>query len=344
MYHLVRNGIRAFARNWAQKPTPFYLRYRITDRCNARCKMCNFWRESPHKELKTEQVKETLNILSRMGVGSAVFLGGEPLLRADLVEILAHAKEKCNMTCGFATNGFFLAEKAPELRPYVSLIAVSLDSTIPEEHNSIRGVKIFDQAIQGIQAARQQGIPITINQCVFKNTLSQMERLADLARLLGCTFSAFPVIKASRPEVGDLCQIDDEFLDMDQWYKVSMNLKKTHSNFIITKDMLNWVYAGGFASPSSIRCRTASTCICLNCEGNIELPCIRFPKLRIPYTDLERAWNSPTVREIQKKCGFYKLCQDCLMNCHYEASFLFHPGKQIEYMVKLLNQIRNQKH
>ncbi len=343
MYRLIGKGAHAFVRNWFQKPTPFYMRYRITNRCNARCKMCNFWREPPRNELNTEQIKETLNILGRMGVGSAIFLGGEPLLRPDFVEVLAYAKEKCNMTCGFATNGFFLAERVPEIRPYVSLISVSLDSTNPEEHNAIRGIKVFDRAVAGIQAARQAGIPISINQCVFQSTLSQMEKLADFARSLRCNFSAFPVLKFTRPDVGDLCQIDNEMLDMEEWYKVNMNLKKTHSNFIITKDMINWLHEGGFASPSSIRCRTASTCICLDSEGRIELPCIRYPKLRISYTDIEREWNSPPVRDIQKNCGRYDACRDCVMNCHYEASFIFHPGKQIGYIAKMLRQIKTWK-
>lgn len=69
----------------------------LTYRCSHRCLFCSCpWEDSSgifrrRPELTTTQWKNTVTLLSRMGVTSIAFSGGDPLERLDLEEIISHA-------------------------------------------------------------------------------------------------------------------------------------------------------------------------------------------------------------------------------------------------------------
>lgn len=65
----------------------------LTYRCNEKCRHCYVYDECGD-ELTTEQVKTVLDDLSRMGVLSVVFTGGEVFVRKDIFEILEYAYQK----------------------------------------------------------------------------------------------------------------------------------------------------------------------------------------------------------------------------------------------------------
>ena len=74
------------------------------------------------RELNTGEWKSVLDKAWRAGIPHVVFTGGEPSLREDLVELVAHA-EANNLVSGLLTNGLALAEK-----PYLEqLLQTGLD-------------------------------------------------------------------------------------------------------------------------------------------------------------------------------------------------------------------------
>ncbi|MCQ9207265.1 MAG: radical SAM protein [Omnitrophica bacterium] len=127
-----------------------YLIFFVTSRCNARCKMCFYWRdiEKAHEKkiLTLEEIKRIAKSFKYLAYLSVT--GGEPILRGDLDEI-AHLFYKYSGTrfLTFSTNGL-LPEKTEktalsilEKCPGLSLkIYVSIDH-IEGKHDEIRGVK-----------------------------------------------------------------------------------------------------------------------------------------------------------------------------------------------------------
>jgi Fe-coproporphyrin III synthase len=93
-------------------PKPSYVTYLVCDRCNARCGMCDSWRMPRGVELTAEQVSQ---VFGKLGSLDAVRLsGGEPFLRADLLELAeavmaASAPGLLHIT----TNGSFPDRIAP---------------------------------------------------------------------------------------------------------------------------------------------------------------------------------------------------------------------------------------
>ena len=63
------------------------------------------------RELTTEEWKSILDKAWQAGIPHVTFTGGEPTLREDLSELIAHA-EKIGQVCGLMTDGLKLADKA----------------------------------------------------------------------------------------------------------------------------------------------------------------------------------------------------------------------------------------
>src|SRR5215218_10094682 len=63
----------------------------LTDNCNLRCVSCACWRTKTVEELTTDEWRDVLDQLAALRLHKVNFTGGEPLLRRDAVQIMAHA-------------------------------------------------------------------------------------------------------------------------------------------------------------------------------------------------------------------------------------------------------------
>jgi pyrroloquinoline quinone biosynthesis protein E len=79
----------------------------VTRRCDEKCSYC--WTAknyNPSKDLSTSESKEVVNMFKGFGAWYFAIFGGEPTLRADLPEIIKHAKD-FGMFSVLHTNGSF---------------------------------------------------------------------------------------------------------------------------------------------------------------------------------------------------------------------------------------------
>ena len=67
------------------------VHFQIADRCNHTCVHC-YQIQGQKGELTTEQVKAALDRMAASGAFFVTFSGGEATLRADLFELIAHAR------------------------------------------------------------------------------------------------------------------------------------------------------------------------------------------------------------------------------------------------------------
>ncbi len=70
---------------------PLFCGHKLTYNCNLRCKMCPFWKRSS-ADPSLEKEKAILKQIYDSGACGIAFEGGEPLLRNDLVNILAFSR------------------------------------------------------------------------------------------------------------------------------------------------------------------------------------------------------------------------------------------------------------
>ena len=132
--------------------------------CNQKCLHCYAAGQplSDTPELTTAQWKEILSKLRAANVPQVTFTGGEPTLRADLVELVEVAQW---FVTRLNTNGRLLT---PELcrRLYeasLDSVQVTLYSHDPAIHNALVGAEGFDDTVTGIRNAVAAGLSVSVN-------------------------------------------------------------------------------------------------------------------------------------------------------------------------------------
>ena len=176
---------------------PNYMVMFVTARCNARCPMCFYWKESEsadaRSELKLEEhekISKSLNHLHYLSIG-----GGEPFIRKDLPQIVeAYYKNSRTRIVTVATNGSLpervreyidhMVEHCPDIQ---MRIQVSIDN-LYEKHNESRGMKgLFDKVLDTcrvIGEMKASGVPVmfsvgTVMTPVNSNDLRGLRRFLD---------------------------------------------------------------------------------------------------------------------------------------------------------------------
>jgi cyclic pyranopterin phosphate synthase len=149
-----------------------YLRISITDRCNERCLYCmpegyTGWSQR-QDHLTADEIVATVEAAISMGFRKFRITGGEPLIRADAVEILERIRAlPGTQTVGVSTNATRLATLAPALKKAgVCSINISLDALDPARYRAITGGDL-GTVLQGIEASLAQNFELIKLNCVL---------------------------------------------------------------------------------------------------------------------------------------------------------------------------------
>jgi cyclic pyranopterin phosphate synthase len=151
------------------------LRVSITDRCNYKCVYCRTGTEgAQYAELPLADYLRIIRIFVGLGIEKVRLTGGEPLLRKDLVRLVAQLSELRTATdkpldLAITTNGHLLAGMAaPLAQAGLSRITVSMDAVEPETFARITRVPgSFQKVLAGVRAAQRAGLgPVKVN-CVL---------------------------------------------------------------------------------------------------------------------------------------------------------------------------------
>ncbi|MGD9039909.1 MAG: 12,18-didecarboxysiroheme deacetylase [Desulfobacteraceae bacterium] len=157
--------------------------WNVTRACNLKCIHCyaHAVGRSREKELTTEQAKTMIDDLAQFGVPVLLFSGGEPLVRADLVELARYAVAK-GMRAVISTNGTLITrEKAKELKGVgLSYVGVSLDG-MEAINDQFRGKKgAFKEAMEGIRNCQEAGLKVGLRFTINRMNMGEVSRIFDL--------------------------------------------------------------------------------------------------------------------------------------------------------------------
>jgi GTP 3',8-cyclase len=154
------------------------LRISVMDRCNFRCPYC-MPREQFHdayrflkssQRLAFEEILRLARLFVAQGVRKIRLTGGEPLLRANLADLIGDLTSIAGIEdVALTTNGILLARHAAELKAAgLNRITVSLDSLDPEVFSRMSGgFGGVNEVLAGIEAAQRADLtPIKINSVV----------------------------------------------------------------------------------------------------------------------------------------------------------------------------------
>ncbi|WP_460632682.1 GTP 3',8-cyclase MoaA [Leifsonia lichenia] len=156
------------------------LRVSVTEKCSLRCTYCmpeDGLPSIPRDELLTAgEIARLVRIAARdLGITEVRFTGGEPLMRADLAEIVGlSAAAAPGLDLSITTNGIGLDHRIRSLVDAgLTRVNVSLDTVDREHFARLTRRDRLPAVLAGIRAAHDAGLtPLKLNAVLMRDTLA----------------------------------------------------------------------------------------------------------------------------------------------------------------------------
>ncbi|GAC1307014.1 MAG: GTP 3',8-cyclase MoaA [Steroidobacteraceae bacterium] len=157
------------------------LRISVMDRCNFRCPYCmpkedfpdNYRFLKSQERLSFEEILRLSRLFAALGVRKLRLTGGEPLLRANLADLIGDLTAVPGIEdIALTTNGVLLSRHAVDLHANgLRRVTVSLDTLNPQIFARMSGgFAALDDVLHGIESAIAAGLsPVKINAVVERD-------------------------------------------------------------------------------------------------------------------------------------------------------------------------------
>lgn len=343
--HLKKSGKILYKHNIM----PEYLTFFVTNRCNARCEHCFYW-----KELDSEINELSLDEINRVSKSMEDFLfliltGGEPFLRKDLADIAKVFYDNNNVRkMNIITNGILteriievageITRKCPDF--YISLF-VSLDD-IGEKHDLIRGVNgIYEKAVRTIKELKilqktspklTVGVAMTYSSHNEDRVIETYNYIKEHIRpdTVNCSF----VRGDTKSSTARKCGIDN-YIKLQEMFR--QDLIESKLKGVSDPLIANLVAAGKFESSKQLIRTVREDKYLFPCyagkinaviyPGGDLFPCEllndKIGNLRDHGYDFKKLWFSKRAEEIRKKIKKTK-CY-CTHECNLLPNVMFNP-------------------
>ena len=145
------------------------LRISITENCNLNCFYCHReGQQSGHREMTPEEIERIVRIASRLGIKKVKLTGGEPTVRADIVEIVRRIRPYV-VDLSLTTNGTVMHRLAEELKEAgLDRVNISLDTLDRTKYKRITGFDVLPQVLKGVEKSVKLFSPVKLNMVVMK--------------------------------------------------------------------------------------------------------------------------------------------------------------------------------
>lgn len=157
--------------------------------CNLACVHCrrlDVSSELSKLDLSTEQSLRFIRTIPETGKPILVFSGGEPLMRPDIWELAAEARN-VGLPTALATNGTLVNQDVARRIKDTGFRRVSISFDGPDDatHDRFRGEGAFQASLTGFRALRDVGMSMQINTTIAKHNFRKLDETYELALDLG---------------------------------------------------------------------------------------------------------------------------------------------------------------
>jgi len=137
-------------------------------------------------ELTTAEWQRVFAEARDLGVLQLHLSGGEPLVRRDLVELVARAHE-LGMYTNLITSGIgFTPRRAEQLRDAgLDHVQISIQADESALSDLIAGTPSFERKLAAARLVKELGWPLTLNVVLHRYNIDRIDRILDLAESLG---------------------------------------------------------------------------------------------------------------------------------------------------------------
>ena len=169
---------------------PYESAWIVTNACNLKCLHCFYdCTERPEgDELSPQASRLILDNLRRLNQMFILFMGGEPFLRSDFIDLLSLATR--SFCCYVYTNGTLISSNlASALREArVNAVFINVLGASAKLHDSLTGVPgSLDQTVEGIKALVKAGVRVIVTTVLMKPNIPDVPEITELATSLGAS-------------------------------------------------------------------------------------------------------------------------------------------------------------
>jgi len=296
------------------KNSPFILIHLLTSKCNCKCEICDLWKnkEDYKKDLSTKDIFSLLEDARKSGIVYYVAMGGEPLMRNDLPQILQYAK-KLKFSTSVITNGFYLKERCDEILPFTDVLEVSIDSN-DALHDKMREVDgILKKSVQGIKSCKNSKTKIIINTVISKANYDKIYDLLELSKSLNVFISFQPIdlVEGHNDKlIPENKVIQRVFSEIIKFKKLGYKVSNSFSYLKVFSNKKNYI------------CHGPKCIIVVKPNGDIS-SCLNYKFYNkiwgnVKEKSLTDIFNSDYFKKFCKKV---EICNECNDACVIESSF-----------------------
>jgi len=242
----------------------------VTDRCNMACTYC--CAESgpafPSQDLTTQQWLHIIDLLRTAGLRKATITGGEPFVRADIIELLEYLRDS-RIAVSLLTNGMLIDESTAKFLSRLgnlTEVKISIDAVENANiHNRERGEGSCQRAMRTLSLLRDYGITTVVNMTVHRLNKNELQPIAEWCSKHGHQLEASPILLEGRAsQEYYLSPSEEEFF----WRA----LESTERNYPGTITPATDEYSPAW-SPK-FRCALMYGAVGMSAQGKL-LPCLR---------------------------------------------------------------------
>lgn len=293
----------------------------VTNRCNARCIMCDNWRRPPLEEMEPHEYSKLPRSLVYVNVS-----GGEPFLREDLPEIVDAIRNSCpRAEICISTNGILTAKIQEQMKRIIRTdpsirVMISIDA-IGALHDKIRGVPgAFDAAMASLRYLKELGIrKLGIASIATNDNFGEIHRVMQLAKDLKVDFTFVGV-----PNVSELTLSMHQY-KFDDLDRLRNEIERIDAAFLESSSPRNWVRAycnsGAYyyatTGKRKLPCFAGTDFFFLGPDGGVHPDMVLgFEFGNIRRASFEEVWGSAKAMEFRRDMEDGRNCSSpCWMMC-----------------------------
>jgi MoaA/NifB/PqqE/SkfB family radical SAM enzyme len=254
---------------------PLTVSIEVTKRCNARCSFCGYWQNKDRNELASY-----VEVVRKFDPLIVVITGGEPLLRPDLVEMVANIKQLPGFRyMTLLTNGWLLSEEKVRALVKAGINQINVSMNYPDaRQDQERGLPgLFEKLSVLVPKLAKEGVGgFTLSAMVMRDNMRDLEPLARLAHQWGVSLalSGYNAMKTGDRSHFPTPQETQEFEALCKRLKAV----KHELHNILVSDFFFDVLPDFYARGSRPGCGAGKTMIHLSPEGMVK-PCAELPPI-----------------------------------------------------------------
>lgn len=319
------------------KRVPIYVQFAVSNKCNLRCSMCKALDSRKHeRELNLPEIEKIADILKQLNAAILILTGGEPLMRADLADIIKLFTSR-GIEVRLQTNGILVNEE--KVKGLISAglreVTISLDSLEPQKYDEITGVEgSWQRIIKGIalfsQYLPKKGNISGINTVVSKRNIEEVSKIIEFVSKIGFYSSLIPVHLSDNQDEEFIVRRNSPSFKftpedsgvIDRVYKTIIGMKRKGFRIYNSYRFLSESIEFLKNNRVSWHCRSPFLYFSISPGGNF-LPCVDIPTSvsMLNNNFVELFHSKEFISSIRERV---RRCSGCMYACYPEISYFCH--------------------